>query len=155
MPRFCGVTVPGHGPIEPGEKRTLVLRRHDEGNAVLPEVTVSLVLFSDLQFEGLASERDDTLRLRGQMADRLAFAITVLSDAAGRRPEHIVPFLESKKRDRAVATAARPQGSDPTIEISEVIRQVKAGYGDPRTLVSEGVPTLEARLARLLRHRKP
>ncbi|MGE5813779.1 MAG: hypothetical protein ACM36C_04765 [Acidobacteriota bacterium] len=46
-----------------------------------------------------------------------------------------------------------PQGADPTSEINEVIRQVNAGYGDPRVLASAMAATLEPQLAQLLRHR--
>lgn len=104
-------------------------------------------------FERKHGPVSEALRLREQMADRVAFAIAVLSEASRGRSEDVVPFLESRKRDRAIATAVLPQGADPTSEINEVIRQVNAEYGDPRVLASAMAATLEPRLAQLLRHR--
>ena len=74
----------------------------------------------------------------------MTFTMSALSEAAQQPAERIVEFLESKKRERAVAMAATREGPGFTGEIDEVIRLANSSPG--RVLAHIG--QINMRLAR-------
>jgi hypothetical protein len=107
---------PGHGPIRPGETRETLLPIVRKAGGTLPEVTVTFALFADLKFEGRREDLNELLRARERHAAAAAFSIAVLSETVLLQPDKVLAFLESKKRDRAVATATTREGPPFTFQ---------------------------------------
>ena len=116
------------------------------------DVTVSFVLFTDLSFEGRREERNELLRQRDSRAADAAFWIAVLSEAVRQPADKVLAFLESKKRERAVAMAGTRQGLGFTSDIDQAIARAKTAPGEVAALASHMVTTLERQRAGLIRH---
>ena len=144
---------PGQGPIQPGEKREVPVSIGFGDRPDRPDVTLLFLLFADLRFEGPRSERDEVLRiLRGRSAE-MTFTIATLSEAIQQPSDKIVDFLESKKRERAVAMAGTREGRGFTGEIDEIIRLAKSlSASHAVTHASHLIAQLEANRARITRH---
>jgi hypothetical protein len=111
----------GHGPIQPGEIREL--RWRDEGGTD-QTVKLEFLLFADLKWEGPRSERDDVLKTREGRAADAAYWAEVLTDATLMPAETGVEYLETKKRERAAATALSPHVGFRS-EVDETIKRAR------------------------------
>ena len=143
---------PGSGPILPSERREELLSITGSADGTRPDVTVSFVLFTDLSFEGRREERNELLRQRDSRAADAAFWIAVLSEAVLQPADKVLAFLESKKRERAVAMAGTRQGLGFTSDIDQAIARAKIAPGEVAALASHMVTTLERQRAGLIRH---
>lgn len=152
---YCGSVVPfpGQGSIIPGETREMLrpsLSRNADGT--WPDVTLSYVMFADLTFEGRREARDELLRERERRAAARAFWSAVLSEALLQPPDQVPAFLESKKRQRAVATASTREGPGGAPEIDQLIARAKTAPHEVAALASEMIGVFERQRAQCLGH---
>jgi hypothetical protein len=135
----------GSGPILPGETREVSVSH-------AADLSLSLVLYSDLTFEGQADERNQLLRSRERRAATKAFEIAALSEAAQQPPEQVIPFLEGKKREYAISMAATREGPDHTADVDQVIERAKKAPNEVMALATQLVQVLKRQQAQLTRH---
>lgn len=149
----CGGGPPARdGPIRPGGSREFPASVGHGDNPEPPDVTLSFVLFANLRVEGLREQCDALMQARDRRADNIAFSMAALSEAVQQPADKIVEFLESKKRERAIALGASRDGPPLTDAIDQVIMRAKSAPGEVLTLAADIIARLKQERALLTRH---
>ena len=141
-----------NGPIQAGRKRDVPVSIGHGDNPDRPEVSLAFVMFADRTFEGSRAEREAIRRVLERRAADMTFAIATLSEAIQQPAERIADYLESKKRERAVALAAAREGPGLSGEIDSVIKRAKSAPNEAPGYVTQVIAQLEANRARITRH---
>ena len=92
------------------------------------------------------------MQARDRRADNIAFSMAALSEAVQQPPENIVAFLESKKRERAIALGPTREGPSFTGEIDQVIMRAESAPGEVLALAADIIARLKQERALLTRH---